>query len=273
MVGTNCVKKGLSWNWYYQTADICFVAKGLICGGVSHYRDVIMGKMASQITSLTIVYSAVYSGEGQRKHQSSASLAFVRGFPRGPMNFPHKWPVMRKMFPFDDVIMIRYARASNTEDLWNNSVVCVYIFNLKPECGPGDLCLENETSGQNLPQPTMETVSCLEWTRKRLFTHATLHQSYVCLNGISKYDFLNEIVWIWFKHIYFNTIGEQLYNYTSPLVGVTANHTRTHTIVHITKAIMIITMSQLQSKQFGLRSKWQIGIRLNFNYQFIEIFH
>ena len=37
-----------------------------------------MGTVASQITSLTIVYSAVYSDADQRKHQSSASLAFVR---------------------------------------------------------------------------------------------------------------------------------------------------------------------------------------------------
>ena len=64
-----------------------------------------MGAMASQITSLTIVYSAVYSGAGQRKHQSSASLAFVRGIHRWPVNSPHKGPVTRKMFPFDDVIM------------------------------------------------------------------------------------------------------------------------------------------------------------------------
>ena len=64
-----------------------------------------MGAMASQITSLTIVYSTVYSGRDQRKRQSSASLAFVRGIHRGPMNSPHKWPVTRKMFPFDDVIM------------------------------------------------------------------------------------------------------------------------------------------------------------------------
>ena len=71
-----------------------------------HYCDVIMGKIASQITSLTIVYSAVYSGTDQRKHQSSASLAFVRGIHRGPVNSPHKWPVTRKMFPFDDVIMV-----------------------------------------------------------------------------------------------------------------------------------------------------------------------
>ena len=70
-----------------------------------HYDDVTMSLMASQITSLTIVYSIVYSGADQRKHQSSASLAFVQGIHRGPVNSPHKWPVTRKMFPFDDVIM------------------------------------------------------------------------------------------------------------------------------------------------------------------------
>ena len=70
-----------------------------------HYYDAIMGAIASQITSLTIVYSTVYSDADQSKHQSSASLAFVREIHRGPVNFPHKWPVTRKMFPFDDVIM------------------------------------------------------------------------------------------------------------------------------------------------------------------------
>ena len=70
-----------------------------------HYNDVIMGAMASQITSLAIVCSNVYSGADQRKHQSSASLAFVGGNHRGPMNSRHKWPVTRKMFPFDDVII------------------------------------------------------------------------------------------------------------------------------------------------------------------------
>ena len=64
-----------------------------------------MGAITSQITSLTIVYSTVYSDADQRKHQSSASLAFVGGIHRGPVNSPHKWPVTRKMFPFDDVIM------------------------------------------------------------------------------------------------------------------------------------------------------------------------
>ena len=70
-----------------------------------HYNDVIMGSKASQMTSITIVYSAVYSDADQRKHQSSASLAFVRGIHRGPANSPYKWPVTRKMFPFDDVNM------------------------------------------------------------------------------------------------------------------------------------------------------------------------
>ena len=73
---------------------------------MDHYGDVIMAAIASQITSLTIVYSTVYSDADQRKHQSSASLAFVRGIHRGPVNSPHKWPVTRKMFPLDDVIMI-----------------------------------------------------------------------------------------------------------------------------------------------------------------------
>ena len=45
------------------------------------------------------------SGTDQRKHQSSASLAFVRGIHRRPVSSSHKWPVTRKMFPFDDVIL------------------------------------------------------------------------------------------------------------------------------------------------------------------------
>ena len=61
--------------------------------------------MASQITSLTTVYSIFSSGADQRKHQSFASLAFVRGIHKWPVNSPHKGPVTRKMFPFDDVIM------------------------------------------------------------------------------------------------------------------------------------------------------------------------
>ena len=65
----------------------------------------IMGVIVSQITSLPIVYSTVYSSAGQRKHQSSVSLAFVCGIHWWSLNSPHKWPVTWKMFPFDDVIM------------------------------------------------------------------------------------------------------------------------------------------------------------------------
>ena len=65
-----------------------------------------MCAISSQITSLTIFSSTVYLDTDQRKHQRSASLAFVRGIHRRPVNSPHKWPVTRKMFPFDDVNMI-----------------------------------------------------------------------------------------------------------------------------------------------------------------------
>ena len=74
-----------------------------------HYSNVIISAMASQITVVFSVYSTVCSGADQEKHQSSASLAFVRGIHRGAVNSPHKWPVTRKknsICPFDDVIML-----------------------------------------------------------------------------------------------------------------------------------------------------------------------
>ena len=70
-----------------------------------HYRGVIMSTMRAQITSLMLVYSTVYPGAGQRKHQSPALLAFVRGIHRWPGNFSCKGPVKRKIFQFDDVII------------------------------------------------------------------------------------------------------------------------------------------------------------------------
>ena len=65
-----------------------------------------MSAMASQITCLRSVYSTVYSGTDQRKHQSFMSLAFVRGIHRWPVNSPYKRSATRKMFSFDDVIML-----------------------------------------------------------------------------------------------------------------------------------------------------------------------
>ena len=86
-----------------------------------HYNDIIMTAMASQITSLAVVYSIVYSDAHQRKHQSSASLAFVWGIHRWLVNSPHKGPVTRKMFPFDDVIMV-VSRMARLIDWFNYSV-------------------------------------------------------------------------------------------------------------------------------------------------------
>ena len=103
----------------------------------SHYCEVIMGEMASQITSLTNVYSAVYSGADQRKHQSSPSLACARGIHRWPVNSPHKWPVMRKMFPLDDLI-IEIA-------LWNQLI----HFNLHLCLVPGVILLSKPITNNN----------------------------------------------------------------------------------------------------------------------------
>ena len=72
-----------------------------------HNSDVIMIATVFQITGFSIVYSAVCWGVDQRKYQIFASLAFVRGINRWPVDSPHKGPVTRKMFPFDDVIMKR----------------------------------------------------------------------------------------------------------------------------------------------------------------------
>ena len=93
---------------------LCFFVVSLLKKHSIDYDDVIMDTMASQITSLTIVYSIVYSGIDQRKHESSASLAFVWGINRGPANSPHKGPVTWKMFPFDDVIMWPVIRDTMT---------------------------------------------------------------------------------------------------------------------------------------------------------------
>ena len=92
--------------WYrLNLTTSCMVISHCRWGNPVHCSDVIMTTIASQITSLTIVYSIVYSGADQNKHQSSASLVFVCRIHRGSVNCPHKWPVTRKMFPFDDVIM------------------------------------------------------------------------------------------------------------------------------------------------------------------------
>ena len=74
---------------------------------ISHYSDVVMSAMESQIIGVSIVFSTACPGADQRKHQSSAPLAFVSEIYRWPVDSPHKGPVTWKMFPFDDVIVIK----------------------------------------------------------------------------------------------------------------------------------------------------------------------
>ena len=102
-----------------------------------------MTTITSQITSLTVVYSIVNSDADQRKHQSSASLAFVWGIHRGPVNSPHKWPVTRKMFQFDDVIMFtHYSDVMWTSWSWCGGepsqdfflIPCCMMCNYCPAC-------------------------------------------------------------------------------------------------------------------------------------------
>ena len=123
-----------SWGWWFETPsrplwrhcndlDLSSVAFNtfwmtVICqiymydewtseqGDICHYGDVIMRAMASQIACVSIVCSTICSGTDQRKHQSSASLAIVRGIHRWPVDSQHKGPVPRRLFPFDDVIMV-----------------------------------------------------------------------------------------------------------------------------------------------------------------------
>ena len=99
-----------------------------------HYSHVIMSAMASQFAGVSIVYSTVCSGADQ-KHQSSASMAFMRGIRRWPVNSPQKGPVTRKMFPFDDVIIscICWPTAAgiglvNDKHIWQ--IPCISLRNI-----------------------------------------------------------------------------------------------------------------------------------------------
>ena len=74
----------LVWKCYLQSSSH-FVFPG-------HYSDVIINMVASQITGVSIVCSAVCSCADQRINQGSASLGFVREIHRWPVNSPHKWP-------------------------------------------------------------------------------------------------------------------------------------------------------------------------------------
>ena len=93
----------------------CTISWSTPCGSMMpHYDDVIMTTMAAQITSLTVVYSTVYSDANQREHQSSASLAFVWGIHRDRWIPRTKGQLRRKCFHlmtsswFDDIDLDQY---------------------------------------------------------------------------------------------------------------------------------------------------------------------
>ena len=114
-------------------------------------QDICRHHEGSQITSLTIVYSTVNSDADQRKHQSSASLAFVRGIHRGPVNSPHKWPVTRKMFPFDGVIMFCYtyflwSSYFNLENSFASKIG--YLYSTRIPFQSKDSCLERRAPSE-----------------------------------------------------------------------------------------------------------------------------
>ena len=70
-----------------------------------HYSDMITRAMASQITGFSLLCSNVCSGADQREHANSASLAYVKGNQRWPLDSLHKGPVTEKIFPFHEGIM------------------------------------------------------------------------------------------------------------------------------------------------------------------------
>ena len=88
------------WNKHITNQILCDCNSGFLIMPQIHYNDVIMSMMASQITSPATVYLTVYSRADQRKHQSSASLAFVRGIDRSPVNSLHKGQWQRKCLHF-----------------------------------------------------------------------------------------------------------------------------------------------------------------------------
>ena len=135
----------------------------------THYNDVIMTTMASQITSLTVVYSNVYSYSDQRKHQSSASLAFVWGIHRDRWIPRTKGQLRGKCFH-----MMTSSCNGKKCIVMQNAFPChhtLYIYN-----GPGPLSLTtfacNSNSTEILPRGDLITGHQIT----SIFTHATTAQ-------------------------------------------------------------------------------------------------
>ena len=144
-----------------------------------------MGAIVSQITSLTIVFSTVYLDTDQRKHQRSASLAFGRKIHRRPVNSPHEWPVTRKMFPFDDVIMImnqspRQCRATYWQSDDNNGSIMFKITALYSTIGYDETSERRSTKFTN---PRMHMPHIPQYTIQNRNVHISVLNGALCDMG------------------------------------------------------------------------------------------
>ena len=147
-----------------------------------------MGAMAFYITSLTVVYSSIYSGADQRKHQSSASLAFVRGIHRWPVNSRHKGPVPRKMFPFDDVIM-HHDTCYWVSRIYKPLPFMKKTFNYKRQVTNGFLSFLKGGKGPQRPGD------------RRMETHNGVKKKVkaVIMRNHRTHDYDSSMYWLWLK--------------------------------------------------------------------------
>ena len=141
-----------------------------------------MSTMASQITSLTIAYSSVDSSANQREHQSSASLAFVRGIHRPLVISPHKGPETQKMFPFDDVIMCRMCVKSTDAKIQSISkyISTIHIINI---------CIQTNNQFMHT-----RTTNSLPWIRLSEIELCILCAVICCQIQIPKWHY-NDAIW------------------------------------------------------------------------------
>ena len=92
------IRQSTFLQWLFGLLDMVLLAVLQHHCNSIHYSDVIMSVMASQITATRIDFSTIFSGVDQGKHQSSTSLAFVRGIHQWPVDSPYKGPVKWKIF-------------------------------------------------------------------------------------------------------------------------------------------------------------------------------
>ena len=95
-------------------------------GRACHYSDVIKGTITSQITSLTTAYSTVYSETDEKNQKLRVTGLCAGNSPGRPVNSPHKCPVTRKIFPFDDYIMHVIVDVQYRQIQTNTHLICTY---------------------------------------------------------------------------------------------------------------------------------------------------